>query len=202
MSNEPGVYLTQSSIKAMAEDPLTGISGVTFKILRTHGDDRGFFREVIRENDPVFVQGHFGQWSHSFMQRNVVKAWHYHHLQYDWWYLALGQAETALIDFREESPTFKKKLLFKMGDSAEFGADTLDICIGIPPGVLHGCRVLSDSAHLFYITSRTYDPGDEGRYPFNSSEVDHDWGDDAIVVDNDRRRIVPAYPREMLPPTR
>ena len=188
-------YLTRIDILEIADTPSRGIEGVCFKLLKTHGDDRGFFREVFRDNDPLFRDGRFAQWSHSFMQQNVVKAWHYHHLQYDWWYLAVGQTETVLVDFREESPTFRKKLVFKMGDSAQFGDDTLELCVRIPPGVLHGCRVLSSFAHLFYVTSRTYDPQDEGRYPYDSGEVDHQWGPGAIVVDNDRRRFVPAAPR-------
>lgn len=132
------------------------------------------------------------------MQRDVVKAWHYHHVQTDWWYLPIGQIETVLYDNRVESPTYQRKLIFNMGDSAEFGADTHDVCVRIPPGVLHGCKVLSEQAHLFYITSVTYDPNEEGRFPFNAEFVGHDWGGNALTVENDRREFVPTSTRVLL----
>ena len=183
----------------MSELPKSNaIFGVEFKLLKTHLDDRGFFREVIRSSDAFFQGGVFGQWSHSRMEKNVVKAWHYHHVQFDWWYLPIGQIETVLFDNRPESPTYKTKLVFRMGESKKFGADTFELCVKIPPGVLHGCRVLSDEAHLFYITSQTYDPNEEGRFPFNTDLVPHSWGADAITAENDRRTFVPTSVRKII----
>jgi len=171
------------------------IKGVQFKFLKSHGDSRGFFREIVRFNDPLFDKGVFGQWSHSKMQKGVVKAWHYHHVQTDWWYVPIGQVQTVLYDNREESSTYKTKLVFKMGESSKFGAETHEVCVRIPPGVLHGCEVLSDEAHLFYITSHTYDPNEEGRFKFDSAFVGHQWGKGAIVADNDKRDFVPKSTR-------
>ncbi len=175
------------------------IHGVMLKNLKSHSDDRGYFREVIRHNDPFFEGEHFGQWSHSRMIKNVVKAWHYHHVQIDWWYLALGQVETVLFDNRPESPTFKQKLVFRMGGSDTAATDdSHNVCVKIPPGVLHGLKVLSNEAHLFYITSVTYSPQEEGRFPYNSEIVPHDWGKDALTVENDRRLFVPTSTRQVL----
>lgn len=176
------------------------ILGVEIKVLRSHGDQRGFFREILRATDPCFQTnqsslGNFGQWSHSKMAKDVVKAWHYHHVQTDWWYVPIGQIETVLYDHRPESPTYKKKLHFKMGDSHRHGPDTHEVCVRIPPGVLHGLRVLSEEAHLFYITSVTYDPNEEGRIAFDSPDVPHLWGEGAIVVENDKRNFTPTSKR-------
>ena len=173
------------------------IIGVLIKPLKSHQDDRGFFREIIRKTDTFFDQNGFAQWSHSKMTKDVVKAWHYHHEQIDWWYLPIGQAEVALFDNRQESPTYKKKLIFKIGESS-FSSDTHEVCIKIPPGVLHGLRVLSDAAHLFYITSKVYDPNEEGRFAYNSPLVDHDWGPNPLTVPNDRRDFVPTSTRVKL----
>lgn len=177
------------------------IFGVEVKSLKTHGDERGFFREIIRSTDNCFQhsissQAVFAQWSHSKMGKDVVKAWHYHHVQTDWWYVPIGQVLTVLYDNRPESPTFRQKLEFKMGETARFGSDTLEVCVRIPPGVLHGLRVLSEDAHLFYITSVTYDPNEEGRIAFNCPEVPHNWGEGAIVVDNDKRNFTPTSQRK------
>ncbi len=169
-----------------------GIVGVTIKELVSHPDDRGFFREICRNTDPIFEGGVFGQWSHSKMQRGVVKAWHYHHVQTDWWYVPLGQVQTVLFDNRPESSTYQVKLVIEMGEGGN------EVLVRIPPGVLHGCRVMSDFAHLFYITSHTYDPNEEGRIPYDSELVGHDWGENPIVAPNDKRDFVPTSIREKL----
>jgi dTDP-4-dehydrorhamnose 3,5-epimerase len=169
------------------------IFGVEIKQLKTHRDQRGFFREVIRVNDQFFQEAsNFGQWSHSLMQRNVVKAWHYHHIQTDWWYIAKGQIEAVLYDNREESPTYKQKMLIYMGDANSGNSKFQEVCVKIPPGVLHGLKVLSDDAHLFYITSHTYNSNEEGRFAYNSSIVGHNWGEDANVAENDKKDFVPT----------
>ena len=58
------------------------IRGVVVKDLVTHGDERGFFREIILSTDDFFSEG-FGQWSHSLMFDGVIKAWHLHRIQTD-----------------------------------------------------------------------------------------------------------------------
>lgn len=173
------------------------IEGVVFKDLKTHSDDRGFFREIIRGSDEFFKEG-FAQWSHSKMAFNTVKAWHFHHKQIDWWYVPFGLVNTVLVDNREESPTYKNKMEILMGDVEEF-PEASSTVVRIPQGVLHGCQVMSDFAHLFYITSETYDPEDEGRLPFNSELVAHSWqGDESefIVSANDRKTHIPSYKRD------
>jgi dTDP-4-dehydrorhamnose 3,5-epimerase len=178
-----------------SETPENSIVGVRFKHLKTFPDDRGFFRELIRHNDPFFENG-FAQWSHSKMARNTVKAWHFHHLQIDWWYVGLGLIHTVLYDNREESPTYQKKIEFKLGES-EIDSEALSAVVRIPQGVLHGCKVLSDFAHLFYITSEIYNTADEGRFPFNTDDVPHNWGNEAelIVAANDRKTFLPGNAR-------
>ena len=130
------------------------------------------------------------------MGRNTVKAWHYHHLQIDWWYLGLGVVEVVLYDNREESPTYQRKMVFKLGDS-DVDPQALTAVVKIPQGVLHGLKVLTDTAHLFYITSETYNPNDEGRFKFNSDLVPHSWGnlEELTVADNDTRDFVPTNAR-------
>jgi dTDP-4-dehydrorhamnose 3,5-epimerase len=173
------------------------IIGVVLKDIKSHGDERGFFREVIRHTDPVFDGGVFGQWSHSRMVKDVVKAWHYHHLQTDWWYVSLGVLEVVLFDNRQESPTYRQMLRFDMGEAPAF-TEAKPRTVRIPPGVLHGCKVLTAEAHLLYITSHIYDPNDEGRFPYNDTIVNHHWGENVITVENDRRFFEPRHRREAL----
>ena len=68
-----------------------------------------------------------------------------------------------------DSPTHGHLLEILLGDEMEPSV------LRVPPGVAHGYRVLSAEAHLFYITSRTYDPADEGRLPYDDPVIGYDW---------------------------
>ena len=144
------------------------IEGVVVKDLDTYGDERGFFREIIRVSDEFFDEG-FGQFSHSLMYPGVIKAWHIHEKQVDWWYVVSGVLKVALNDRREDSSTFRQASEFLMGDNQ------LARVLKIPPGVAHGCKCVSGPAHLLYITSRVYDPKDEGRIPHDDADIGYDW---------------------------
>ncbi len=145
------------------------IEGVVVQALTRHPDDRGYFEELIRMDDPWFQEG-FGQLSHSKMYPGVVKAWHIHKTQIDWWYVAGGRLLVALHDRRPESPTYGVTQELYLGD------DLPPAVLKIPAGVAHGCRAISpEPAHLFYVTSRTYDPGEEGRIAHDDPEIGYDW---------------------------
>ena len=144
------------------------IEDVIIKELTTHADDRGFFRELIRVSDKFFSEG-FGQWSHSLMFDGEIKAWHFHRIQTDWWYVVSGVLRVGLCDMRPNSPTFKSVMDFLMGDLQ--AAQVLKI----PPGVAHGCKTVQGPVNLFYVTSHVYNPEDEIRLPYNDPEIDFDW---------------------------
>lgn len=144
------------------------IDGVILTELKTHRDDRGFFREILRISQ-MNSQKKFGQWSHSVMYQNVIKAWHLHKTQTDWWYICGGVLRVGLYDQRKNSPTYKMVMDFRMGDLQP--AHVLEI----PPGVAHGCKAIQGPVHLLYVTSHEYDPGDELRIPFDDPNIDFDW---------------------------
>ena len=144
------------------------IHGVELKQLSTHPDERGYFREIIRVTDPFFEEG-FGQFSHSLMHQGVIKAWHIHPTQIDWWYVPIGALRVALHDRRPDSPTYRLTQELHLGEY--YPAQVLRI----PAGVAHGCRALTGPTHLFYITSRTYDPREEGRIAHDDPEIGYDW---------------------------
>jgi dTDP-4-dehydrorhamnose 3,5-epimerase len=141
------------------------LEGVEIKDLVTHPDERGFFREIIREDDAFF--DHFGQWSHSLMYPGTAKAWHLHKRQTDWWY-CIGSLKVALHDLREGSKTRGQTMTFLMGDRVG------STCLKIPPGIAHGCRAL-ELSHLLYVTSNVYNPADEGRLPHDDPSIGFDW---------------------------
>lgn len=150
------------------------IQGVEFKELTTYGDERGFFRELIRSTDPFFAD-QFGQWSHALLFSDITKAWHYHRLQTDWWYVGSGVIRVGLCDVRADSPTYKRTMDFLMGD---FQPPRI---VKIPPGVAHGCQTVQGPVHMFYITSHVYDPQDELRIPYDDPTIDFDWTTRSVI---------------------
>lgn len=144
------------------------IDGVSFKDLVRHPDERGFFEEVIRATDPFFSEG-FGQLSRSSMHAGVVKAWHVHTTQIDWWYIVRGTVKVVLYDAREKSSTYQTL------DEYLFGDEGRNSVLKIPAGVAHGLKVLKGPADLVYVTSGTYTKDEEGRIAYDDTKIGYDW---------------------------
>src|SRR3989338_3001239 len=144
------------------------IEGVLTKDLIRHPDERGFFEELIRVSDPIFKEG-FGQLSRSSMITGVVKAWHVHRTQIDWWYVARGTAKVALYDVRKDCPTYKQLNEFTLGEEGQ------DSILKIPAGVAHGLKVMKGPCDLVYVTSSTYNKDEEDRIPYDDAEIGYDW---------------------------
>ena len=145
------------------------ISGVEIKELKTHGDERGFFRELIRETDEFFQAG-FGQLSHSLVNEGILKAWHYHFKQHQWNYVATGLLRVVLYDYRKDSDTYGKYIEFLTGDGQK------PLVYAFPVGVLHGYCCLEGPVNIFYVTSGVYDlEGDEARLPSDDPNIKYCW---------------------------
>lgn len=144
------------------------IDGVLKKNLVRHPDERGFFEEIIRKTDPFFEEG-FGQLSRSSMVDGVVKAWHIHKTQIDWWYVVKGRIKVALFDTRINATTYKILIDLYMGGERE------NIVLKIPPGVAHGLKVVEGPAELVYVTSSIYNTEEEGRILYDDISINYDW---------------------------
>jgi dTDP-4-dehydrorhamnose 3,5-epimerase len=146
----------------------TQIDGVLIKRLEKRPDKRGFFIEIVKKSDGFFQEG-FGQCAFSRMHPGVIKGWHFHKKQVDWWHVPKGNLLAVVHDSRKDSPTFTKTEEFLMGEDYD------PIVLRIPPGVLHGCKVIGGSTDLFYITSEEYDGTDEYRVEYNDPSIGYDW---------------------------
>jgi dTDP-4-dehydrorhamnose 3,5-epimerase len=144
------------------------IHDVVLKELVTNVDERGFFRELIRVTDPFFGEG-FGQLSHALVHAGVAKAWHIHQVQIDWWYVATGTLRVALHDTRADSPTYRATMEFLLGDQLPGKV------VRVPTGVAHGFRCIAGPCHMFYVTSKVYNPDDEGRIAHDDPAIGYDW---------------------------
>jgi dTDP-4-dehydrorhamnose 3,5-epimerase len=144
------------------------IDGVMIKKLVRHPDERGYFEEIIRVTDDFFKEG-FGQLSHSYMVKGVVKAWHVHTTQIDWWFCITGKIKAALYDKRADSPTYKETNEYILGDDPD------NIVLKIPAGVAHGMKVMEGPCHFVYATSKIYNPQEEGRVAHDDTDIGYDW---------------------------
>lgn len=145
------------------------IHDVVVKQLTTHSDDRGFFRELLRDDDDLLR--HFGQTAVTKTYPGVIKAFHWHNDQDDLWYVADGMARVVLHDRREGSSTYGVTQVIYAGEDNP-------LLIYIPALVAHGYQVLGNKPMmLFYHVTKSYDPAnpDEERIPFDDPSIGFDW---------------------------
>lgn len=145
------------------------IHDVVIKHLTTHSDDRGYFREILRDDDELLTR--FGQTSITKTYPGVIKAFHWHRDQDDIWYVASGMARIVLHDIRPDSATYRTTQVV-------FAGEDNPCIVHIPAGVAHGYQVLgTEPVFLFYHVTRSYSPEspDEERIPWDDPTVGFDW---------------------------
>ena len=145
------------------------IEGIRITPYSLWPDDRGYFLEVLRLGEHYAQLGETIQVSAAVSYLSTIKAFHYHLRQTDIWVPVRGLLQVALVDLRKSSPTFGWKNTLYIGELRPWQ-------LLIPPGVAHGYKVTGqDPAVLVYVTNRYYDPADEGRIPYNDSNINYDW---------------------------
>jgi dTDP-4-dehydrorhamnose 3,5-epimerase len=147
------------------------IAGVEVEPFPLWPDDRGYFLEVSRIGEGLAK--HFPpattQVSAAVNYPGIIKAFHYHLRQHDCWTPVRGLLQVVLVDFRAGSATFGERNTLYVGALRPWR-------ILIPPGVVHGYKVIGGGeSTLVYLTDRFYDPGDEGRLPYNDAAINYDW---------------------------
>jgi dTDP-4-dehydrorhamnose 3,5-epimerase len=165
-SNEKGLG---KLIQSADSDGL--IPGVKVQPCNLFPDDRGYFLEVARLGTGLIdgFPAATTQVSAALGYPGTIKAFHFHKHQTDFWVPVQGMLQVALVDLRQGSPTLGLRNTLYVGALRAWQ-------ILIPPGVGHGYKVIGrDPAMLVYVTSRFYDPSDEGRIPYNDPGINYDW---------------------------
>lgn len=145
------------------------IAGVQVKPLKVIPDDRGRLMEILRADEPIFER--FGQVYVTTAKVNVVKAWHYHKLQADYWVCLAGKARVGLYDARPDSPTRGQINEFLMTAQEPF-------LLKIPVLVYHGFKGADPRGESMIMNAPTV--------PYNHHSPDeyrHDPYDPAIPFD-------------------
>tara|TARA_B100001248_G_C27276945_1_gene405815 strand:+ start:304 stop:750 length:447 start_codon:yes stop_codon:yes gene_type:complete len=141
------------------------IDGVKFKIIKNNIDRRGFFREIFKQKDAYQNKIKFVQISHSFIKRNIIKAWHLHKKQYQWNYLVNGKIKVHLFDIRKSSKTYKKHVSFLIDSKKDH------FVYFFPPGVAHGYITKKRENNMIYATSGYYNIKEEEKIPLNNKLI-------------------------------
>ena len=145
------------------------IQGVEIKQLARHADERGFLMELLRSDDAIFTK--FGQCYVSMNYPGVIRAWHHHKKQDDFFVVMKGMIKVGLYDRREGSPTRGEVGEFYLGDNN-------NIMLKIPVGVVHGYKTVgTEPSLLINFPSEVYNPEepDEYRFPWNTDQIPFDW---------------------------
>jgi dTDP-4-dehydrorhamnose 3,5-epimerase len=145
------------------------IEGVTVTFCPRRSDDRGWLVELAKRGE--MKPECFGQNVLTLAYPGVIKAFHWHEHQEDYWTFIKGNAQVVLYDRRPGSKTFDQTEVFYMGE------DTFRI-LKIPRGVAHGYRVLgNEPALLLYTVTQEYnsEAPDEHRIPYDDPEIAFDW---------------------------
>ncbi len=138
-----------------AHEEATASNEPLFVPLTPFSDDRGWSLMNLMAG----VMSEQGQINFSQQYPNVIKAWHRHEKQTDFWCCLTGHLKTGV--YRE---TDEKAWLLVMGEKKP------GVLI-IPPGLWHGAACVGATpAGLLYYVTHQYDPAkpDEHRRPFDS----------------------------------
>lgn len=145
------------------------IDGVQVKPLKVIPDERGRLMEMLRRDDPLFIE--FGQTYLTTMYPGVTKAWHYHELQVDHFVCVKGMIKLVLYDEREGSPTRGTLNEFFLGDHNPQ-------LVQIPKHVWHGFKNIGDEESLIVnVTTQPYrhDQPDEYRLDPHQNHIPYRW---------------------------
>ncbi len=145
------------------------IAGVEIKQLHRHVDDRGYLMEILRADDPLFER--FGQAYVSLNYPGVIRAWHWHEHQDDYFCCIQGTIQVPLFDLREDSPTHGEL-------NEHFLGDYNPVVLRIPRGVAHGYKTIGVTPSLlinFPTEAFSREQPDEFRLPWNTERIPYQW---------------------------
>lgn len=173
----------------------TSISGLVVIERPTFKDERGYFREAFRLNDLEEVTGidfRIVQWDHSYSIPGVIRALHAEN-----WnklvYPLTGKMFSAIVDIREESPTFGKVETFEFSEDSQKA-------LFIPKGLANSICVHGDKpVHYLYLVDAYYDGTDTRAIAWDDPDLNINWPiRNPIISDRDKNnpRLRDLFPKK------
>jgi dTDP-4-dehydrorhamnose 3,5-epimerase len=150
---------------------------------KVHGDDRGYFVEIFREDKLEEFLGfevNFIQDNESKGSYGVLRGLHYQLAPFAQTKLIRvikGKVLDIVVDMRNGSPTFGKYISVELDDVNKRQ-------LFVPRGFAHGFVVLSDEAIFAYKVDNYYSPDNDRGMAFNDIELNIDW-----IVERDKMQL-------------
>jgi len=145
------------------------IKDMQVKKLKLIPDERGRLMEILRSDEEIFRN--FGQVYMTTAYPGIIKAWHYHKKQDDYFTCISGTMRLALYDARKDSPTYKEINDFTINLENP-------ILVKIPRLVYHGFKCVGDKEAIVINTpTLPYNPDEPDEYRLNAikNDIPYDW---------------------------
>ena len=141
---------------------------------RSFKDNRGYFRELIREN---VIKKKFPFLVMSFSKKNVIRGLHIQTTNSQGKFLSVlkGKIFDVAIDLRKNSKTFGKVykcLLSEKNNTSIF----------IPPGFAHGFQALENENYIVYGCTKYRDKMSETTIRFDEKKFNIKWPGKKFVI--------------------
>lgn len=150
----------------------TKIPGVIIFEPQVFGDQRGFFCETFRQQhmDNAGIQHTFLQDNHSRSHKGVLRGLHaqIQHPQGKLVRVSRGEVYDVAVDIRQGSPTWGQWVGIYLNDQTHKQ-------LYIPPGLLHGFCVISDTADFQYKCTDYFYPDDGLHVQWNDPQIGINW---------------------------
>lgn len=143
------------------------IEGVKVIPLRKICDERGMIMHMLKNTDPHFEQ--FGEVYFSTAYPDVVKGWHEHTKQVQFYAVIQGMIKLVLYDNRPESSTYRELTEIVTGE------DNYQL-VRIPTGVINGYKTVgTKTAILANCSTLPHQPDEMLRYDPHGDKVPYKW---------------------------
>lgn len=161
----------------------TSIEGLLILKRPSHSDYRGFFREIFHIDEiekTLNIEFKAVQMNHAHSQPKVLRGIHGEN-----WNKIIapvnGEVFVAIVDVREDSPTFGKVEKFTINDQNR-------IALFISKGLANSYCITSDtSVDYIYLVDKYYDGSDTRAVTWDDPDLAIDWPiDDPIISERDR----------------
>ena len=135
--------------------------------LRKICDERGMIMHMLRRDDPHFEE--FGEIYFATAYPGVVKGWHEHTKQVQFYAVVQGMIKLVLYDNRRESSTYQQLVELFIGE------DNYQL-VRIPTGVINGYKTIGiKTALVANCSTLPHEPEEMIRYDPHGDKVPYKW---------------------------
>jgi len=143
------------------------IEGVKVIPLRQIPDERGKIMHMLKCTDPHFEK--FGEIYFSVAYPDVIKGWHLHTKQVQFYAVISGMIKLVLFDERKDSKTHGELMELFIGE------DNYQL-VRIPVGVVNGYKTIGTKpAVVANCATEPHEPNEMKRYDPINSHITYDW---------------------------